>query len=129
MQTQHEKNKLAYDKGKRDVHFEVGDRVLKRSHLQSSAVLAVTAKLAPKWLGPYLVREVRTPLTYKLSDVSTGVVLDGTHHMVDLKAYVEPSGEPDVWAEGEPSARVLRPRGVVQSRLRQAVRDLLKTTH
>jgi transposase InsO family protein len=131
---QHVRNKVAYDARHRDVSFQVGQQVLRRSHVLSDAVKGVTSKFAPKWQGPYLVSRVQTPLTYKLWDVNLDQELQGTYHVSDLKVYhdsVERGAIGDLFpvldvdGSGEPT-RLLRPRGVAQSKLNQAVQDLLR---
>jgi hypothetical protein len=136
LKDQHDQNKQAYDAKHRDVSFQVGDWVLKRSRMQSSALKGFMSKLAPKWQGPYRVHEVKTPLTYKLLDTGRNQVLDGTYHVTDLKVYHDPlereAGLAPHGAAGDVEVDVpdrnLRPRGQTQSRLKQAVQDLLGKT-
>ena len=145
-----DRNKKAYDERHRDVRFEVGDVVLRRAHPISSAVKGFMAKLAPKWEGPWVIREVCSPVTYKVGDPKTGDLCGGTRHVSDLAAYYS-GGEtaipekspkarrkgvgrvdkPMVWldeTEREENRRSLRVRGPAQNRLRQAIVDLMRGT-
>ena len=49
------RQKRNYDKKRRDLLLKDNDRVWLRSHPYSKAEKSFTAKLAPKWLGPYRV--------------------------------------------------------------------------
>ena len=49
-----------YNKGKKNVLFQVGDRVMRRVHILSDASKRFNAKLAPKFEGPF-IRIERSP--------------------------------------------------------------------
>ena len=55
-----------YDAGRREPDFKPGDRVWKRSHTLSSAAKGISAKLAPKFEGPYWIMAVLGSNTYRL---------------------------------------------------------------
>lgn len=81
-----------YNLRRRDVHYDVGDLVLKRKHVLSDAGNYFTAKLAGKFEGPYRVRKKFGYCVYLLEDLS-GRVCKGTWHVKDLKPYIDPGGE------------------------------------
>ncbi|MFH1626146.1 MAG: RNase H-like domain-containing protein, partial [Pseudomonadota bacterium] len=58
-----EKAKERYDKGRKDVHFEPGDYVLKATEGGKRK------KLQPKWLGPYRVVRALGEVAYELEDL------------------------------------------------------------
>lgn len=74
-----EKQKAHYDKTRRDVLYEEQDRVWMRSHPYSKAEKAFSAKLAPKWQGPYRIVRQLTPLNYEIVLEETGEDLRVTH--------------------------------------------------
>lgn len=78
--------KSQYDKLHRDFEFEVGDTVMRRNHVLSDATKCFAAALAPKWIGPYVIHEKLSRLTYKLKDQKSGRV-SGPVHIAQLKAY------------------------------------------
>lgn len=81
-----------YNQGRRDLQFEVGDFVLRRTHPLSDAARGFAASLANRWEGPFSVREKCSPLTYKLvhceSSEETGPV-----HVTDLKRFFQAEDE------------------------------------
>lgn len=78
--TQSEKR---YNLRRRDVRYDVGDRVWKRDYVQSDAANYFSAKLAPKFGGPYVVHRRLSPWTYELQDLNG--VNRGVWHVKDLK--------------------------------------------
>lgn len=89
--------KAQYDRSHRDVHYGVGDLVLRRNHVLSDAAKGISASLSAKWLGPYRVETKMSPLVYKLAD-SQGRPVGGPVHVSDLKPFVARSND---WGEGE----------------------------
>jgi hypothetical protein len=89
-----EEQKFAYDKGRREVRYDIGDLVLNRTHFLSSAIHRFSAKLAPKHAGPFIVLEYQPPGTYLLGDVDTGEAI-GYFPVHFLKKYVE-AAKPDL---------------------------------
>ena len=77
-----------YNLRRRSRVFKVGDLVLKRQHVLSSAAQNIAAKLAPKFQGPLRIRRVISPLVYELENLEGSAV--GKIHIQDLKAYVIP---------------------------------------
>ncbi|XP_071573155.1 uncharacterized protein [Temnothorax nylanderi] len=76
-----------YNLRKRDRQFAVGEQVLKRQHVLSSAAQHVSAKLATKFHGPFTVNRILSPVVYELAD-SLGNSM-GKVHIKDLKPYLE----------------------------------------
>lgn len=74
----------AYNLRRRDVQYKVGDQVWRRNFPQSSAEKHFSAKLAPKYVGPFIVRRRVSPWTYELGSSDGNLV--GTWHAKDLKA-------------------------------------------
>lgn len=53
-----------YNKNRRDVSYKPQDRVWVRNHPQSKASRYFSAKLAPKWKGPYRILKCLGPVNY-----------------------------------------------------------------
>ncbi|KAH7937375.1 hypothetical protein HPB49_011177 [Dermacentor silvarum] len=87
LRTARAQQKAQYDRSHRNVHYEVGDLVLRRQHVLSDATKQFAASLAPKWTGPYLVREKVSSLVYRLEN-KKGKPIGGPVHVCDLKRYV-----------------------------------------
>ncbi|KMQ92869.1 retrovirus-like pol polyprotein [Lasius niger] len=51
----YQKQSSYYNLRRRDIAFHVGDLVLKRQHVLSSAAQNIAAKLAPKFHGPFCI--------------------------------------------------------------------------
>lgn len=79
----HQKSKARYDLRRRPVQFSVGDRVWKRNYVLSNALQGFNAKLAPKYVGPFVIKKKISPLTYELTDNSDRSL--GIWHVKDLK--------------------------------------------
>lgn len=77
---------MYYNKKHRDRDYRVGDRVLKRQHVLSSAAQHVAAKLATKFHGPFVVRRKLSPVILELSDL--GGTWTGKVHVQDIKPYI-----------------------------------------
>ncbi len=73
-----------YNKKRRDSTFKVKDRVWLRNFPQSSAQHKFSAKLAPKWKGPYRVLKSLGPLNYHIALEATGEDVR-TAHVCNLK--------------------------------------------
>lgn len=69
----------SYNKNRREVTFKEQDRVWLRSFPQSSAQQSFSAKLAPKWKGPYRIVQQWNPLNYQIALESTGEDVRTTH--------------------------------------------------
>ena len=57
-----------YDSKRRSVNYAVGDKVLKRNRILSSAAQGIAAKLAPKFTGPYTVSALLGSNLFELVD-------------------------------------------------------------
>ncbi|XP_073670965.1 uncharacterized protein [Paramisgurnus dabryanus] len=73
-----------YNKKRQDVTFKNKDRVWLRNFPLSSAQNKFSAKLAPKWRGPYRVLKQLGPLNYRITLEATGEDLR-TAHVCNLK--------------------------------------------
>lgn len=59
-----------YNLRRRDVRYEIGDRVWRREHALSNAANYFTAKLGAKFSGPYTISKRVSPWTYHLRDIN-----------------------------------------------------------
>ena len=84
------------NKHRRAVDFNVGDLVwLKTEHLTLGAKL--TRKLAPKWIGPFRIRQMINPVAFKLDLPAKFSKMHPVFHTSQLKLHqgtVEPSPAP-----------------------------------
>lgn len=83
------RSQRAYNLRRRDVRYEVGDRVWRREHLLSNAAKYFSAKLGPKFSGPYVISRRISPWSYEIKDDMGN--LKGIWNVKDLKP--DPSGE------------------------------------
>ena len=81
----YQKQALYYDQKRRDRIFEVGDLVLRRQHVLSSAAQNVAAKLAPKFHGPFRIKSRISSVVYELANFDN--VSMGKVHIKDIKPY------------------------------------------
>lgn len=82
----HERSKRVYDLRRRPVSFSPGDRVWRRNKLLSDAAAHINAKLAPKFVGPFVVRRKIGTCSYEIEEAP------GKHniwHVQDLKPAFE----------------------------------------
>lgn len=79
-----------YNASRREVHFKVGDSVLKRNHPKSNKAAFKTSKFEPKWVGPFTIAEVLSPSQYRLKKLNGRD--DGLHHVSDLKPNIASVG-------------------------------------
>lgn len=69
----HQRERRHYNKGRRPFSVKVGDTVyLKNFWGQSSARDKVTAKMLPRFVGPFRVVEVRSPVNILIQDCKSG---------------------------------------------------------
>ncbi len=68
----HQRQLRNYNKNRRDMSFKERERIWMRNFPQSSAKDHFTAKLAPKWKGPYRVIHQMGPVNYKIALESRG---------------------------------------------------------
>ncbi|KAI2647959.1 Retrovirus-related Pol polyprotein from transposon 17.6 [Labeo rohita] len=73
------RQKRNYDRKRRELSFRTNDRVWIRSHPLSKAEKKFSAKLAPKWQGPYRIVRRMGPLTYQVVQEKTGEDLRVIH--------------------------------------------------
>ncbi|XP_025268292.1 uncharacterized protein K02A2.6-like [Camponotus floridanus] len=88
LEAAHEKQSRYYNLRRRDQRFAIGERVLKRQHILSSAAQNISAKLATKFHGPFTIAKILSPVVYELRD-DAGRSL-GKVHIKDLKLYNVP---------------------------------------
>ena len=79
------KQSTYYNRKRRDIVYNVGDLVLKRHHVLSSAAQHIAAKLAPKFHGPFRVNRVLSSVVYELATLDGNLM--GKVHVKDLKPY------------------------------------------
>jgi len=83
--TAHEQSKKYYDSKHREIKYNPGELVMLKTHYLSDKDKKFASKLAPKWSGPYTIKEEVNKVTYK--------ILDGTkelrtpYHVQNLKPY------------------------------------------
>jgi len=81
----YQKQSSRYNLRRRTRAFNVGDLVLKRQHILSSAAQNVAAKLAHKFQGPFRIKGVISPVVYELARLDESPA--GKIHIQDLKPY------------------------------------------
>lgn len=72
-----------YNLRRRPQDFQVGQAVYKRNFVLSNASNKFTAKLAPKFIGPFLIKKKLSPLVYELESNNKKSL--GHWHVADLK--------------------------------------------
>lgn len=81
----HQKNERHYNLRRRETTFNVGDSVLKRNFVQSKAVNYFSSKLAPRFVGPFKIKQKISPVVYQLEEPGGKSV--GNWHISDLKKH------------------------------------------
>ena len=84
MEKYKEKTKEHFSKKSRVKNFQVGDLVLRDTEASDPTN---TGKLMPKWEGPYKVKEVLRPGTYKLMNMDESEVPNTWHGLRLRKFY------------------------------------------
>ncbi|XP_077271912.1 uncharacterized protein LOC143902676 [Temnothorax americanus] len=74
-----------YNLRRRPRRFRIGDLVLRRQHVLSSAAHNIAEKLSFKFQGPLRVRRVISPVVYELTQLDGSTV--GKMHVKDVKPY------------------------------------------
>ena len=87
MNLAHARQAKIWDKKHRHIVYEVGDKVLSRNRVLSSAAKKMNANLLPRFKVPLIISKVLSPLVYELSDSSGR--LQGRAAAVDLKSFRE----------------------------------------
>lgn len=80
-----------YDTKRRDVQYNIGEKVWKLNHVLSSAAQGVSAKLAPRYIGPFTVSRKCGSNTYELTNDKGKS--EGPIHVQELKPYHEKAHE------------------------------------
>lgn len=80
----HEKSKKHYNLRRRREKFQLRQKVWRRNYVLSDASKKFTAKLAPKFVGPFVISNVVSPWTYELTDTAGKRSI---WHIKDLKAH------------------------------------------
>lgn len=79
-----------YNRNKRKASFNVGDLVLCRTHKLSNAAQRFTAKLAPKYEGPYEILSKLSPTVYQLKVDNNRKI--AKIHVSDIKRFIPARG-------------------------------------
>lgn len=87
----YERNANNYNLRRKDIIFNVGDKVWRKNKVLSDASQGFSAKLAPKYI-PCVIRERLSRLIYRLNHINGSDA--GTWHVKDLKPYF--GSNPDV---------------------------------
>ena len=74
-----------YNRNRRNIVFNVGDKVVRRNRVLSSAADKFAAKLASKFTGPCRIEKVLSPVVYQLRDLEDNRV--SKVHISDLKPF------------------------------------------
>ena len=85
-----EKQTRQYNKNKRNVQFNEGDLVMRRTHPLSSGVNKFSAKLAPKYEGSLKIVEIKSPTVYIFESVNEDSRRIAKVHVSELKRYIPP---------------------------------------
>lgn len=71
------------------LELEVGQKCWVRAHYLSNKSAYFSAKLAPRFLGPYIVAEKISPLVYKVREEATGLLQKGFQHINNLRPVID----------------------------------------
>lgn len=82
----HAKNAARYNLRRRPLQFEEGSQVWKRNFPQSDAPNYFSAKLAPRYTGPFTIMKKISPVIYQLADEEGKSI--GRWHVSDLKPFI-----------------------------------------
>ena len=108
-----------YNQHRREVSYSVGDQVLRRNHVLSSAADNFAAKQAPLFVGPATIVKAISPSVYLVEDRDSKKLMKV--HVKDLKRHVPPrtpalpvpepvsDGLPDKRPRPESGAEPIRP--------------------
>ncbi|KAK3929403.1 Gypsy retrotransposon integrase-like protein 1 [Frankliniella fusca] len=87
LQKAYEKNARSYNLRRREVRYEEGQVVYRRNYVKSDAAAYFSTKLAPKYLGPFVIKKRVGARGYLL--VGQDGKEDGPWHVHDLKLSPE----------------------------------------
>ena len=62
----HQRHAVYYNRGRKDVRYQVGEMVMRKTHILSNAANKISSKLAPDCMGPYEIIETKPPNVYVL---------------------------------------------------------------
>ncbi|XP_046678255.1 uncharacterized protein LOC124366050 [Homalodisca vitripennis] len=82
-----EKNTEKYNLRRREQQFQEGQRVWKRNFALSDAASFKSAKLFPKFVGPFIIKKKLSSGTYTLQTTEGKDI--GNWHTADLKPYLD----------------------------------------
>jgi hypothetical protein len=119
--------KLQYDKGHREVSFEVGDWAFLRlrQRLATSLPRTTTGKLKPRYVGPYRVTELINKVAVRL-ELPAGARLHDVFHVGVLRKFVgPPPAAPPALPLILDGAVVPEPEHVAGARVSRGVRQVL----
>ena len=77
-----------YNRGRKDIQFFVGDQVMRKTHYLSDASKKFSAKLAPKYEGPFTIVRKLSPVVYELGQGEGSSRRLAKVHVSELKRYV-----------------------------------------
>lgn len=86
LSTSHQRNIKNYNLRRRPQEFQEGTLVWKRNYTQSDASKFYSAKLAPRFVGPFVIQKKISSLVYALVDLKGKAI--GNWHVSDLKKYL-----------------------------------------
>lgn len=95
VETQQDQRKEFADRSRKpgDI-FEVGDKVLLKSHVLSNSAKKITSKFIPKRDGPYVVKERVSPTAYIISDLESPNDVLGKFHISELTRFFSRDSSP-----------------------------------
>jgi hypothetical protein len=83
------RQKIYHDKRRKPLQFEVGDSVyLKVSPTKSVQRFGIKGKLAPRYIGPYEIKEACGPVAYQLKLTSHMSAIHDVFHVSQLRKCV-----------------------------------------
>jgi len=92
MMEAHDKNKHYYDVHHKDALYSSGDLVLIRNHVISRKEEGIARKLSPLWIGPFVIGDFITPVTYTILKLPNKKSI-GTRHVSDIKPFYQRRAE------------------------------------
>ncbi|KAJ9512237.1 hypothetical protein QJQ45_012789 [Haematococcus lacustris] len=96
-----DKHKQQADKHRRHLEFNVGDKVLLSTATINLKTPSNSAKLQPRYVGPFKVLTKISPVAYKL-DLPTTMRITPTFHISKLRPYLTTSSFPDRHVDLQP---------------------------
>ncbi|KAJ9519051.1 hypothetical protein QJQ45_003519 [Haematococcus lacustris] len=96
-----DKQKQQADKHRRHLEFNVGDKVLLSTATLNLKTPSNSAKLQPRYVGPFKVLTKISPVAYKL-DLPTTIRITPTFHISKLRPYLTTSSFPDRHVDLQP---------------------------